>query len=325
MIFNLLSFALLHWTWMAFAIICFGIGLFGYLLLARPADLTLMALGRIGGAELSLEGHTLFTPVTRTGRLYAPTLNRIMYAIRRFLPSFTSEFLSPRLLVAGIDAEPEVWLGETIFATAAIFLLTLIATRLLGDSTPGHLYVPPWIMLATLIVPVLRYADLNLKMNAAREGVRETLPQIFTIAATVARITNSIEGPNGLLPYMVNLVESPAAEVLRKILIRSASTNRPVEEVMDEFSIYYKVPALQGLAASIRLARRKGGAGLPQAIANASIRLSEQEIDRMVNAAAVKSQFSMMAVVIFNIPGLMIMLLAPAAFRFLTIFTAGSH
>jgi len=92
---------------------------------------------------------------------------------------------------------------------------------------------------------------------------------------------------------------------------------------MDEFAIYFRVPALQGLAANIRLARRKGGAGLPQAIANASIRLAEQEIDRMVNLAAVKSQFSMMAVVLFDMPGLLILLLAPAVFRIVSLFGGG--
>jgi hypothetical protein len=312
---------LTHWIWFVFAFACFGVGLFGYLLLAKPEDVALGALGRISGAELSLDTRTVFTPTNRAGRLYAPTVNRIMVGIRRFLPGVTSDYLAPRLLVAGIDSEPEVWLGEIIFATGFIFLIALIATRLF--SNPNGIHIPPWVILLALIVPIFRWTDMTLKMRSARSGVRETLPQLFTIAATVARITTSIEGPNGLLSYMVNLVDSPAAEVLRKILIRAASTNRSVEEIMDEFSIYYRVPALQGLAANIRLARRKGGAGLPQAIANASIRLAEQEIDRMVSNAAIKSQFSMMAVVIFNMPGLMIMLMAPAVARFATGFSGG--
>ena len=312
---------LVHWLWFVFALVCFGIGLFGYLFLARPEDLTLSALSRISGEELSLENRTAFTPVGRAGRLYAPTVNRITGAIRRFLPSGASEFLTPRLLIAGIDTEPEIWLGETIFATVVIFLITLFATRVFSD--PHRFYVPAWVLLFTLIVPAFRYFDLNQKMGKARGGVRSTLPQLFTIAATVARVTNSIEGPNGLLSYMVNLIDSPASEVLRKILIRAASTNRSVEEIMDEFAIYYKVPALQGLASNIRLSRRKGGAGLPQAIATASIRLAEQEIDHMVNTAAIKSQFAMMAVVIFNMPGLMIMLLAPAVFRLFNSFIGG--
>lgn len=173
---------------------------------------------------------------------------------------------------AGSGLTAEEFLGRNMAALAAAWLL-VVALGSLG-------WAPlPLLLLAAGLPPLASAAWLVRATRRRRAGILDELPLLVDLMALEQ--TGGGIGSRRAMELVVARTTGPAAAILRDCLSRSATPGSPsLDGELEGAADHHRIPALQGLAAVVRIQRDEGIAtGSP--LGNLARGLRDRQRDRL--------------------------------------------
>jgi len=237
---------------------------------------------------------------------HARIVDRAAEFIAHLVPPEVLDWMRPRLQAAGQRQSPELVLGEALTATV------LLAGALLAVALAFHF---PLITIGLALgVPAVWWLRVSSRLAEVRREVEAEVSMVLVVAASVARSTSGLDGPRGLLPYLISEIDCTFCDLLHEAVIDASARGVMVEEVLEEMGAIYRLSVLVTVAGAFRAWRRQG-VGLGRAMASAANAVMETQLSDALRRTYVRNTVSVLPVAIFDLPALLLLLLTPALSR----------
>lgn len=296
----------------SFFLLAFG----AWLLFGARQSMNRFLIGRIKAPLILEAGESNVIVGQEAQRFYTPVLGKMVKTLRQTQGDVLKAVVQPRLTMANIQKTPEQWIAEIILATMVMGVIFFAGIQFLNiQGFP----VPSSLSLLCLASPLFGIISLQSTMRQRRTKIRAELPGILTVMVALARVAPSFDSPNGVLPSTVRLVEGEATDLLYDVMLEASSTNVLIEDVMEQLGMAWELPTLERIAAAVRLARVHG-VGLADSLASMAQKMADEQEEGLTAAANTAAVTGIIPVVIFDIPGGLLLVLFPAFSRLGAVF-----
>lgn len=205
-------------------------------------------------------------------------------------------------LMAGEDITGEMWILQTVLITLASVGVAVVLAIFSGVMA---------LVLAPVLVAFYQYSSLSRKASKRRSHIQQQLPSILALMAAAAAQIGALEGRGGVMQWIINTVDDDTTALFRDLLREASARRTSLEIVFDEASLRLKIEQLASLA-QIFAIYHEAGRGLREQfeqVAN-DWRL---DMERKLEASMGRRNFaSMVPMILFNLPALMLIILTPA-------------
>lgn len=246
--------------------------------------------------------------VGRFGALEAPRralVARVAKILERRSFAQALAWIELQLEIAGTNQSAAGWATLMILKAIGSLIVTIIL--IVVTSTPILILLP-------FAYTILSIRNLKSKADKRKAKLRRLLPPVLNLMAAASVSLTQLDGARGVMNWSVMTIENDATAVFKRLMIESSARHDSLEDTFDRYAARWDLKELATLAQIFRLFH-KSGRGLRDGFANAAQTWQEEQERVLELGMGRKIVAATLPLVIFDIPALLLLLLAPAAFQ----------